>query len=151
MRNPLSTCRGVRLRISQYMATISVSARMNPIIGDSTINNSVLLQPCGMMTCSVKALAMAAPAYPPIKACEDEVGSPHHHVSRSQMIAPKSPVSTTYWFTKAKSIMPLPMVLATAVPSTKAATKLKNAAQITASLGESTRVETTVAMLFAAS
>ena len=48
-------------------------------------------------------------------------------------------------------IMPLPMVLATAVPSRNAATKLKKAAQATASLGESTRVETTVAMLLAAS
>ena len=47
--------------------------------------------------------------------------------------------------------MPLPMVLATAVPKRKAATKLKKAAQITASLGERTRVETTVAMLLAAS
>src|SRR5712671_1438781 len=47
--------------------------------------------------------------------------------------------------------MPRPMVLATAVPRKKAATKLKTAAQITASFGESTRVETTVAMLFAAS
>ena len=43
------------------------------------------------------------------------------------------------------------MVLATAVPSRKAARKLKAAAQITASRGESTRVETTVAMLLAAS
>src|SRR5512146_1975171 len=47
--------------------------------------------------------------------------------------------------------MPLPMVLATAVPSRKAAKKLKNAAQATASLGDNTRVETTVAMLLAAS
>src|SRR6267154_2101249 len=47
--------------------------------------------------------------------------------------------------------MPRPMVLATAVPRKKAARKLKAAAQITASLGESTRVETTVAMLLAAS
>src|SRR6266699_1697320 len=43
------------------------------------------------------------------------------------------------------------MVLATAVPKVKAATKLKNAAQITAMRGESTRVETTVAMELAAS
>src|SRR5689334_6259727 len=48
-------------------------------------------------------------------------------------------------------IMPLPIVLATAVPSRKAAAKLKKAAQTTASFGESTRVDTTVAMLFAAS
>src|SRR5215813_3270797 len=43
------------------------------------------------------------------------------------------------------------MVLATAVPKTKAARKLNAAAQNTASRGESTRVETTVAMLLAAS
>ena len=43
------------------------------------------------------------------------------------------------------------MVLATAVPKRKAATKLKNAAQATASRGDRTRVETTVAMEFAES
>jgi hypothetical protein len=37
------------------------------------------------------------------------------------------------------------------MPKIKAAAKLKNAAQMTASLGDKTRVETTVAMLFAAS
>ena len=47
--------------------------------------------------------------------------------------------------------MPAPMVFATAVPRKKAARKLKTAAQTTASLGERTRVETTVAMLLAAS
>ena len=45
----------------------------------------------------------------------------------------------------------MPIVLATWVPMTKAATKLKNAAQSTAFCGESTRVETTVAIEFAAS
>ena len=48
-------------------------------------------------------------------------------------------------------MMPLPMVLATFTPPPKAAMKLKNAAQITAISGESTRVETTVAMELAAS
>ena len=66
-------------------------------------------------------------------------------------MAPSSPASTTYWVTMSSWTMPLPMVFATAVPRKKAATKLKNAAQTTASLGESTRVETTVAMLLAAS
>ena len=49
------------------------------------------------------------------------------------------------------SIMPAPTVLATAVPNVNAATKLKNAAQITALPGDSTRVETTVAIELAAS
>src|SRR5512132_68105 len=97
------------------------------------------------------ALAIAAPAYPPISACEEEVGSPQIQVSRSQTIAPISPASTTYWVTMSSWIIPLPMVLATAVPRKKAAAKLKNAAQATANLGDSTRVETTVAMLLAAS
>src|ERR1035441_5475615 len=43
------------------------------------------------------------------------------------------------------------MVLATAVPKVKAATKLKNAAHRTATRGDNTRMETTVAMEFAAS
>src|SRR5579871_1184598 len=47
--------------------------------------------------------------------------------------------------------MPLPMDLATAVPNTNAAMKFQNAAQATARNGVSTRVETTVAMEFAAS
>ena len=49
------------------------------------------------------------------------------------------------------STMPEPTVLATAVPNTNAATKLKNAAHITAWPGDSTRVETTVAIELAAS
>ena len=49
------------------------------------------------------------------------------------------------------SIIPLPTVLATAVPKVNAATKLKNAAQMTAWPGDSTRVDTTVAIEFAAS
>ena len=49
------------------------------------------------------------------------------------------------------STMPEPTVLATAVPKTNAATKLKNAAQITAWPGDSTRVDTTVAIELAAS
>src|SRR5579871_1339105 len=49
------------------------------------------------------------------------------------------------------STIPFPTVLATWVPMTKAATKLKKAAQSTALVGDRTRVETTVAMELAAS
>jgi hypothetical protein len=49
------------------------------------------------------------------------------------------------------SIMPDPTVFATAVPNVNAAMKLKNAAQRTALPGDSTRVDTTVAIEFAAS
>src|SRR6185437_16862896 len=47
--------------------------------------------------------------------------------------------------------MPLPMVVATAVPKMKAAMKFQKAAQATARRGVRTRVETTVAMELAAS
>ena len=57
----------------------------------------------------------------------------------------------TYRLTASRRIIPCPMVLATAVPNVKAATKLKNAAQMTATRGDSTLVETTVAMELAAS
>jgi len=49
------------------------------------------------------------------------------------------------------SISPFPTVLATAVPTTNAAMKLKNAAQTTATPGLRTRVETTVAIELALS
>jgi hypothetical protein len=50
-----------------------------------------------------------------------------------------------------RSTIPAPTVLATAVPNRNAAAKLKNAAQMTALPGDSTRVDTTVAIEFAAS
>ena len=49
------------------------------------------------------------------------------------------------------SMIPLPMVLATCRPKKRKATKLKKAAQRMAQRGESTRVETTVAMELAES
>ena len=66
-------------------------------------------------------------------------------------MAPVSPAPITANVTMLRSTMPAPTVLATAVPKANAATKLKNAAQTTACPGVSTRVETTVAMEFAAS
>jgi len=50
----------------------------------------------------------------------------------------------TVTVTDLRSIIPLPIVLATAVPKIANATKLKNAAQTTASRGDRTRVATIV-------
>src|SRR5207342_3700546 len=86
-----------------------------------------------------------------MSACEELVGSPKYHVMRSQTIAPMSPAKITENVTMLISTRPEPTVLATAVPKVKAATKLKNAAQMTALPGDSTRVETTVAIELAAS
>ncbi len=67
------------------------------------------------------------------------------------MIAPSSPARTTSADTMEGSMRPWLTVLATAVPTMNAAAKLKNAAQNTAIPGESTLVDTTVAMEFALS
>ncbi len=47
------------------------------------------------MTAPRPALAMAAPASPPIRACDELVGSPKYQVVRFQRMAPNSPLSTT--------------------------------------------------------
>src|SRR5215216_4293898 len=96
------------------------------------------------------ALATPAPANPPMRACDEEVGSPSHQVRKFQAMAPTSPAKTTASLTTSESTV-LPTVLATPVWNTKKATKLKKAAQRTAIRGVSTRVETTVAIELAAS
>ena len=99
---------------------------------------------------------------PPASACDDDDGSPHHQVRRFQAIAPMSAAKTTVRrivepcaLSVPNSTMPLPIVAATrssAPQSTGAAEmKLKNAAHPTATSGERTRVDTTVAIEFAAS
>ncbi len=96
-------------------------------------------------------LATAAPASPPISACEELEGMPKYQVMMFQLIAPMSAPNTTKWSTMAGSMMPLPTVAATERPKTRKATKLKNAAHSTAHCGRSTRVDTMVAMELAAS
>src|SRR5258705_1785941 len=97
------------------------------------------------------ACTSAAPESPPTSACEELAGNPHHHVRRSQTIAPTSPAVTTASVMYCGSTVPLPIVFATCNPKKRKAMKLKNAAQTTAARGDSTRVETTVAIEFAAS
>src|SRR6185436_4131440 len=116
---------------------------VSPINGANTMKMSVIVQP-DTITASKPALAIAAPAYPPNSACDELVGSPQYHVIRSQTMAPRRPAKITPKVTMLRSTMPDPTVFATAVPKPKAATKLKNAAQMTAFPGESTRVDTTV-------
>src|SRR5207247_2141676 len=91
------------------------------------------------------------PAVPAHEAWEDEVGRPPHQVIRSQQMAPSRPARITLASTTERSTSPFPMVLATAVPNTNTAMKLNAAAQTTAAVGDSTRVDTTVAIEFALS
>ena len=108
-----------------------------PGSGASTMNTAIVRRPSQTSTPN-PAFATAAPAMPPISACDDDVGSPRKNVMRFQVIAPTSaakmsPIEITFWSTTSLAI-----VLATWVPNTKNATKLKNAAHATAKRGEST-------------
>src|SRR5262249_54800133 len=97
------------------------------------------------------AAAHAAPAKPPTSACDELDGMPRHHVIRFQTIAPKSPAVTTASVIASGCTVPLPIVVATLVSNTRNAMKLKTAAHATAQRGDSTRVDTTVAIELAAS
>src|SRR5206468_9188140 len=90
-------------------------------------------------------------AMPPTSACDELVGSPKYQVMTSHAIAPIKPAKTAPFENADGSTTSFAIVAATAVPKMRNAAKLKNAAQATASRGDNTRVETTVAMEFAAS
>ena len=66
-------------------------------------------------------------------------------------MAPISAARITAGSITSGSTRPVPMVVATCRPKNRKAMKLKKAAHRTATLGDSTRVDTTVAMEFAAS
>src|SRR5262252_5715030 len=149
-RNQRSTRDGGIQRNSHRINVIRDNPAPSPITGDRKMKMIVLVQPAGIIALN-PAFATAAPAYPPISACDELVGSPKNHVMRSQMIAPVRPPKITAKETIRRSIMPEPTVLATAVPNVNAAMKLKNAAHATALPGDRTRVDTTVAIEFAAS
>src|SRR6266511_886930 len=117
-----STRRGAERWNSQVAATISRNARSRPNSGDSTMNRMVLRM---LSAASTAKPALATPA-------------------------PAKPAMTTASLTTCASTV-LPTVLATWVLNTMKATKLKTAAQITATRGVSTLVETTVAIELAAS
>src|SRR5919109_5555291 len=148
-RNSPSTRAGVACRKIHRLASISRKPRAIPSSGDSGMNRMVF---CRLPASSTPkpALAMPAPAKPPIRACDEEVGSPSHQVVKFQTMAPTSPAKITASLTTDESTV-LPTVLATWVWKTRKATKLNNAAQTTATRGVSTRVETTVAIELAAS
>src|SRR6267143_1877146 len=137
------------------MATRTVSktkpmARKKPITGDNTMKYAILLTPA-VWTTPHPPLTTPAPMRPPTKAWDELVGSPNHQVMTSQEIAPVRTARSSQAVTIFGSMVPLPIVEATLTPKTKAARKLKKAAQSTATRGVRTLVETTVATELAAS
>ena len=98
-----------------------------PRSGERTMKTSVFTRPVRHEDAG-PAFTTAAPANPPMRACEEEDGRPHHHVRRFQTIAPTSAARMRTGSTTAGFTMSLPIVLATRVSSENAATKLKKAA-----------------------
>ena len=91
----------------------------------------------------ISALATPTPMIDPIKVCEDDAGSPSHHVprfhtiaaiSRAKTIAKPAPEPTCRISSTGRSEM---MPKATAPLDTSTPTKLKNPDQSTATLGGS--------------
>ena len=70
------------------------SPKASPISGESTMKAPIVRRPSEMRT-SVPALATAAPAMPPTRACEELLGSPSQKVTRFQAIAPTNPAILT--------------------------------------------------------
>src|SRR5215204_5625547 len=148
-RNRPSTLAGVDRWKTHRLDSMSRNPRAMPNSGDSGMNRIVFSR-LPRSSAPKPALATPAPANPPMRACDEEVGSPSHQVRKFQAMAPASPAKTTASLTTAESTV-LPTVLATWVWKTRKAMKLNRAAQTTASRGVSTRVETTVAIELAAS
>src|SRR4051812_30495356 len=102
--------------------------------------------------CTDSAAASAAPTRPPIRACEDDEGSPKYQVITFQAIAPISAAKTTCSPHGALggSMMLLPTVAATLV-EISAPTRFITAARPSAIRGVSALVDTATAMALAAS
>ncbi|OPY16238.1 MAG: hypothetical protein A4E74_01962 [Syntrophus sp. PtaB.Bin075] len=121
-----------------------------PMTGETTMKMVVLVMPFQTRT-SVPPFTIPAPISPPISAWDELLGNPKYQVMRFQIMAALSVAKMSRLSIMRGSMMPVPIVLATGTPIKRKAIKLKNAAQRTAYFGESTRVETTVAMEFAES
>ena len=143
-------------------AIITINAAPKPTIGDRNIGRTTLLNTESQYT--PRLAARPAPTKPPIRAWVDEDGSPNHQVIRFQTIAPTNAAMMTIkavWLAEIKSApvappggsrltISLAIVSATSVPN-RAPTKFMIAAIISAALGVKARVDTEVAIAFAAS
>src|SRR5205814_385437 len=100
-RNTASTPRGVERRKIHDTASMLRKPSTSPRNGETTMNVTVLRMPA-TTTAFGPATTTAAPTKPPISACDDEVGRPHHHVSRFQISAARSDASTIAGVTTAE-------------------------------------------------
>src|ERR1051326_2595770 len=125
------------------------NAATKPSTGENTRPWKVFSRPLTWIA-PQPALATPAPVRLKIKAWLELDGRPKYHVVRFHTIAASSADMTSVWVATSGGMMPLPTVVATAVPE-RAPTKLSTPAMSTALPGERTRVATTVAMALAVS
>ena len=151
MRKVRETLLGLRRRRIHMKASISMNARTKPTSGETTIGISTLSTIVAQ--CTRAPAASAEPTSPPIRACDDDDGSPNHQVIRFHAIAPSSPhrTMTSPSTTENPSVLIVSLtVWATFWPSS-APTKFMTAASVSATRGVKARVETDVAIALAAS
>src|SRR6266516_4034900 len=92
--NQRSTRDGGVHRKIQWIAIIRLSPKTRPMSGERKMKIIVLVQPPGM-TAANPAFATAAPAYPPIRACDELVGRPKYHVIKSYFLVLRRPPRIT--------------------------------------------------------
>src|SRR5919199_2302518 len=130
-------------------SSITTNAPAKPRNGENTRPWNVFSRPPNWMACQPE-LATPAPTIEKISAWLELDGSPRYQVSRFQMMAATRAEMTSDWVEISGGTMPLPTVVATAVPES-APRKLSTPAISTARPGDSTRVATDVAMALAVS
>jgi hypothetical protein len=126
-----------------------IEDKIIPITGARTMNARGGKILSGLMEANPEA-AIAAPANPPIRVCDELVGIPFHHVNKFQMMAADNPEAITVKLT-ASDFTIFETASATCNLKIQKARKLNPAAHITAVRGDRTLVETIVAIEFAAS
>jgi hypothetical protein len=132
------------------MASTSSPASTMPAKMDTSEGSRIFSVTPGHSTASKPAAAIPAPATPPIRAWLELLGRPSAQVIRFHTIAPTTAASTTLMVTTSVSTTPLPTVVATLMEMNAPAT-LSTPAISTAARGVMARVETVVAIAFAAS
>ncbi len=150
IRNRRFSLPGCATRNSHMMPIITKYASVNPTSGDTIIGMTTF--PRMPPHSTVPAAASVAPTSPPISACDEDDGRPSAQVITFHTIAPVTPASTTSRLavTWGSSTMPDPTVCATPVPR-NAPTRFIDAATSSAARGVRARVDTEVAIAFAAS
>src|ERR1035437_491463 len=144
--------RGFAHPIAFSRATITVRPIAKPSTGELKSGTRTLNPKLPHWTAFAPAAAHAAPIRPPMRAWLLELGMASAHVIRFQVMAPiRAAINTVapLFRIMLSWTMPLPIVPATAVPNTRAPTKLAVAERRIACSGFRARVDTDVAMALA--